>query len=96
MLVSSPRIILKGLEVWLSGSGLATDAPGDMGWGHGLRSTPKALDLIFSAKTNKQRNKKKKKAKEAKTQTPNLEHRLPLLPLLRRDQLSVCPHPSVA
>lgn len=94
MLVSSPRIILKGLEVWLSGSGLAMDAPGNMGWGHGLRSTLKALDLIFSAKTNKQRN--KKKAKETKTQTPNLEHRLPLLPLLRHDQLSVCPHPSVA
>lgn len=64
MLVSLSRIILKGLEVWLSGSGPAVDAPGNMGWGHGLSSTPKALDLIFSAKTNKQRNKKKKQRKQ--------------------------------
>lgn len=76
MLVSSPRIILKGLEVWLSGSNPAVNPPGSMGWGHGLSSMLKALDLIFSAKNNKQKN---KKSKGNKTQPPNLEHVLPFL-----------------
>lgn len=80
-----------GLEVWLSGSNPAVNPPGSMGWGHGLSSMLKALDLIFSAKNNKQKNKKSKGNKNS-TPKPRARVAFPL----RRDQLSVWPHPSVA